>query len=106
MVLYRKEQGNTHVFASLLLFPYLHCLRLVLPKYSISPKNCEGSYLACELTSEPAMVTQMLREGMRALVGHKRLYYHSRQQELYGYMLPLPTKPHADTLHTEYLWHS
>ena len=62
VVLYSREQGNTHVFASLLLFPYLHCLRLVLPKYSISPKNCKESYLACELTSEPAMVTQMLRK--------------------------------------------
>ena len=56
------ESKATHVFASLLLFPYLHCLRLVLPKYSISPKNCKESYLACELTSEPAMVTQMLRK--------------------------------------------
>ena len=97
----------THVFASLLLFPYLHCLRLLLPKYSVSPaENCEGSHLACELRSEPTTVTQMLREDMRSSVGHKRLYHHSRQRELYGYMLPLPTKSHAGTLHTVYLWHS
>ena len=39
---------------------------------------------------------------MRSLVGHKGLYYHSRQRELYGYMLPLPTKSHAGT-HTHQL---
>ena len=48
----------------------------------------------------------MLREDMRSLVGHKGLYYHSRQRELYGYMLPLPTKSHAGTSHTVYSWHS